>query len=88
MAIKLEYCGIFTFQNRIFNKFLNFTHFIKIHPNAPSQLKEEVNTQFDGNLDDGAKQEKDVYELRSGDLIINEIPNSKFRNLTFLKFFT
>ena len=43
-AIKLESNGLFTF--RIFNKILNFTHFIKTHPNAPSQLKEEVNNQF------------------------------------------
>ena len=70
------------------NKFLNFAHFIKTHPNAPSQLKEEFNTQFDENLDNGAKQEKDVYESRSGDLIKNDIHNSKFENFTFLKFFT
>ena len=35
----------------MFNKFIYFTHFIIIHPNAPSQLKEEVNTQFDENSD-------------------------------------
>ena len=68
-AIKPESYGLFTFQNRIFNKFLNFTQFIKTHPNAPSQLKEEVNTQFDENLDNGDKYEKDVYELKSCDLI-------------------
>ena len=71
---------MFTVQNRIFNKFLNLTHFIKTNPYAQSQLKEEVNTQFDENLDNGAKQVKDVYELRSGDLIKNEIPNSNLEN--------
>ena len=53
-AIKLESYGLFKFQNRIFNKFLNFTHFIKTHPDAPSHFREEVNTQFDENLDNGA----------------------------------
>ena len=43
-AIKLESNGLLTFQNRIFNKFFNFAYFIKTHPNAPSQLKEEENT--------------------------------------------
>ena len=68
-AIKLESYGLFTFQNRILNTFLNFTDFIKTHFNAPSQLKEEVNTQFDEKSDNEAKQEKDVYKLRSGDFV-------------------
>ena len=68
-AIKLESNGLFKFQNRIFYKFLNCTHLIKTHPNVYSQLKEEVNTQFDENLDNGDKYEKDVYELKSCDLI-------------------
>ena len=59
-----------TFQNRIINTFLNFTHFIKTHYYAQNQPKEEVNTKFDEKSDNVAKQEKDVYELRSSDLVI------------------
>ncbi len=87
---KLESYGLFTFQSRIFNKFLNFTHFLKNHQNAPCKLKEAVNTQFAENSDNCGEyqnHQNGIFELRSGNLIKNEIPNSKFGNLTFLKFF-
>ena len=67
--------------------FLNFTHFLKNHQNAPCKLKEAVNTQFDENSDNCGKYQNGIFELRSVNLIKNEIPNSKFGNLTFFKFF-
>ena len=80
--------GFFTFQSRIFNKFLNFTHFFKNHPNAPYKLKKAVNLQFDENSNTCRENHvNDIFELRSENPIKNEIPNSKFGNLTSFKFF-
>ena len=47
-----------------------------------------MNTQFDENsVTCGENQANDIFELRSRNLIKNKIPNSKFGNLLFLRFF-
>ena len=88
MMIRLFKQYIFLSFFDFFIKFLNFTHFLKNHSNARCKLTKAINTQFDENSDTCREnQVNDVLELRSGNLIKNKIPNSKFGNLTFLKFF-
>ena len=41
-------------------KIESLTNFIKTHPNAPCQIKEDAKTAFDEKSDNVAKQEKDV----------------------------
>ena len=56
--------------------------------NLASAILQHTNCYFDfSKQTENSCWERYAFELRSGNLIKNEIPNSKFGNLTFLKFF-
>ena len=86
---KLQQYGLFTFQHRLLNKILTFTHNIINNPNSPSELKsilrpENINNIPYVDLDASIK----VMVLRSNRRIRNSVENSnKFNQLTFSYFF-
>ena len=87
---KLQSYGLFTFQHRLLNKILTFTHNIINNPNAPSGLKsilkpENINDIAISNLN----QSLFVTELRSQRRIFKSDEKiTKFNQLTFSYFFT
>ena len=86
---KLQLYGLFSFQHRLLNKILTFTHSIINNPNCPSELKailrsEKINDTADVDLDASIK----VTVLRSNRRIRKTVENTnKFNQLTFSYFF-
>ena len=82
--------GLFTFQHRLLNKILTFTHNIINNPNAPSELKSILKPE---NINDipipTLNQSLYVTELRSQRRIFKSDEKiTKFNQLTFSYFFT
>ena len=87
---KLQSYGLFSFQHRLLNKILTFTHNIINNPNAPSDLK---NTLKSENINDNdlelIENSADYTELRTKKRYRKNAETiTKFNQLTFSYFFT
>ena len=86
---KLRSYDLYTFQDRVINKFLTFAHSILNNQNAPTDLKKELASGQNVNiLDYESEPELEYFNLRNSALIKNRISNTKYENLTFKYFFS
>ena len=92
-AASLQNYGLFTFQKRLLDRFLLFTHSIINNDKSPPDLKKAINLpdcSTDDHEPDNFVMNNNLlptFHFRSGPKTKNIIPDTKYEHLTFQYFF-
>ena len=85
---KLQAYGLFSFQHRLMNKILTFTHNIINNPNSPPELKTILKQNNNNIIDEEEVRPEDYIELRFRRNIRKNVePPTRYNQLTFSYFF-
>ena len=84
-SAKLKSYGLCTFQKRLLDRFLLFTHSLLINSDSPQILLESLKEKVSEH--DQSDKEPELLNLRSGARLKNIVHDTKFGNLTTTYFF-